>query len=113
MSTRGHPFERGHAKIGGRTKGTPNRASVEARKLALRLVSDPDYVTSLERRLKEGKLSPAIEALLWQYAFGKPKEHTPSESLPVKFTLSIPDSPSISPVLLRGATLPGANDDTL
>ena len=26
-------------------------------------------------RAKAGELSPAIEAMLWHYAFGKPKEH--------------------------------------
>ncbi len=111
MSTRGHPFEGGHPKVGGREKGTPNRTTVEARELTQRLLTDPDYVTSLERRLKQGKLAPAMEALLWQYAFGKPKEYLPSGDIPVVFTLSIPESPSVSPLRLRAAALFGTADD--
>ena len=38
------------------------------------LVDDPAYLASLQRRLLQGKLSPAIEQMLWYYAKGKPKE---------------------------------------
>ena len=39
---------------------------------------DPAYRRSLGRRLRTGKLSPAMECLLWYYAKGKPKEEVQS-----------------------------------
>ena len=59
----------------GRPKGTPNKATVEARTFCASIVDDPVYQAKLRRRAIAGKLSPAIESLLWYYAKGKPKEH--------------------------------------
>ena len=111
MADHGRPFTVGHSKLGGRSKGTLNRSTVEVRELAQRLVTDPDYIASLERRLKRGKLSPAMEALLWAYAFGRPREYPPSGDVPVTFTLAIPESPSVSPLRLRAAALFGTAAD--
>jgi hypothetical protein len=38
-------------------------------------VDDPEYRQSLAKRLKAGRLSPAMECMLWHYAKGKPREH--------------------------------------
>ena len=38
------------------------------------IVGDPIYQKGLVARAKDGKLSPAVEAMLWHYAYGKPKE---------------------------------------
>jgi len=67
-------FKPGHQKLGGRPKGQPNHATVEVREAARLLVEDPDYRHALARRLHSGRLAPAVETMLWAYAFGKPHE---------------------------------------
>jgi hypothetical protein len=62
-------------KTGGRQKGTPNKATVEARVFCGGIIDDPAYQSKLRRRAIAGTLSPAIEALLWHYAKGKPKDY--------------------------------------
>src|SRR5437899_12228127 len=64
------PFQPGHSKVGGRIKGTPNKATVEARDLARDLLG-PKYQERLRQRLQAGEAG-SMEALLWQYAFGRP-----------------------------------------
>ncbi len=66
------PFERGHKKVGGRRAGTPNKLTGDAREVARRLLGDPDYQRSLQRRLIRGQ-APRIELHLWELAFGKPR----------------------------------------
>ena len=56
----------------GRPAGTPNRATKEARLFCQRLVSDSEYRENLEARLRAGTLPPALESLIWHYAYGKP-----------------------------------------
>src|SRR5262249_45284437 len=68
----GMPFERGHKKVGGRRAGTPNKLTGDAREVARRLLGDPDYQRSLQRRLIRGQ-APRIELHLWELAFGKPR----------------------------------------
>ena len=63
-------FQPGHRKVGGRTKGTLNKATVEARELARDLLG-PKYQERLRQRLQAGEAG-SMEALLWQYAFGRP-----------------------------------------
>jgi len=63
-------FQPGHKKIGGRTKGTPNKATVLARELARDLLG-PKYLERLRQRLVAGEAG-GMEGLLWQYAFGRP-----------------------------------------
>jgi hypothetical protein len=63
-------------KTEGRTPGTLNKATVEAKAACAALVDDPAYRRSLGRRLRTGRLSPAMECLLWHYAKGKPKDDT-------------------------------------
>ena len=58
----------------GRTKGVPNRATVEVKEAARQLVERADYREALARRLLSGRLAPAVETMLWAYAFGKPHE---------------------------------------
>jgi hypothetical protein len=67
-------FEAGHAKLGGRKKGTPNVATAEAKTFATRLVTDKSYRANLRKRLLNGKLHPGVEQMLWHYAHGKPKD---------------------------------------
>lgn len=58
----------------GRPKGAKNKTTAEMRDAARALVDDPAYRSELKARLLAGKLAPAMEALLWHYAWGKPKE---------------------------------------
>ena len=69
---RGKPFVKGDSRAG-RPPGTPNKTSRDAREMAQKLVTDPEYVASLRTRLIAGKLG-ALESLLWHYAFGPPPE---------------------------------------
>lgn len=46
----------------------------EARKLSRKLLADPVYRKSLIRRLREGTIQPGVEALLYYFAYGKPRE---------------------------------------
>ena len=58
----------------GRPPGTPNKATKEVRAFCQRLVADPEYRAALERRWREGSLPPAVEAMVWSYAVGKPPQ---------------------------------------
>jgi hypothetical protein len=67
-------FTTGHRRVGGRAKGTLNKATLAGRAFAERLVNDPEYLASVVARAKAGKLQPGIEQMIWYYALGKPKE---------------------------------------
>jgi hypothetical protein len=54
-------------KTGGRQAGTLNKATVEIRDVARRLLEDPDYQRSLRARLLDGR-APQVEVLLHFYA---------------------------------------------
>ena len=58
----------------GRKKGVPNRATTEVKAIYAAIVDDPTYRKTLVARAKAGELAPALEAMLWHYAYGKPKE---------------------------------------
>jgi hypothetical protein len=58
----------------GRQLGTPNKVTVEARLFCASIVDDPDYLARLRDRALSGQ-PPALEAMLWHYAKGKPAEH--------------------------------------
>ena len=60
--------------MGGRAKGTLNKATLAGREFAERLVNDPEYLASVVARAKAGKLQPGIEQMIWYYALGKPRE---------------------------------------
>ena len=72
---RGRPFRRGRSgNPRGRPKGVPNKATQEVRQVARAIVDDAEYRRNLLNRIRKGKLAPAVESLLWHYAYGKPKE---------------------------------------
>lgn len=66
--------QKGSHKTGGRQKGTPNKATIEAKRACAEIVDDPAYRKKLMSRARAGKLPPAVECMLWHYAKGKPKE---------------------------------------
>jgi hypothetical protein len=58
----------------GRPAGSPNKITKVARLKAQALLESPEYVASLLTRIVEGTLPPAVETMLWYYAWGKPRE---------------------------------------
>ena len=70
-------FKRGRRKTGGRKKGTPNKATTEARTLCRNLVSDEEYRRRFRDRFVKGQLPPRLESMVWQYAYGKPRQEEP------------------------------------
>ena len=69
----GKPFQKGDPRCG-RPPGLVNKTTKEVREIATRLVEDGEYRSSLRMRLVSGTLAPAVESMLWHYAYGKPKE---------------------------------------
>lgn len=65
---------KGHAKVGGRQKGSPNKRTTDALALAAKVIDNPEYQRTLLDRAHEHTLPPAMEVLLWHYRFGKPAE---------------------------------------
>ena len=61
-------------KTGGRQKGTPNKATTDVGAVCRQLVEDPEYRKYFAHRLAVGQLPPALEAMTWHYAYGKPQE---------------------------------------
>lgn len=61
-------------KTGGRVAGVPNRAGGEIEARCRALIESSDYQEIFQRRFEAGKLPPALEAMTWHYAYGKPKE---------------------------------------
>ena len=67
----------------GRRKGTPDKNSIPfdshgkplvVSTIARALVSSPEYLLTVQARLLSGTLAPALEAMLWYYAYMKPRE---------------------------------------
>jgi hypothetical protein len=46
----------------------------EASRFARDLLQSDEYRASLQERIKNKSLSPAVEVMLWHYGFGKPPE---------------------------------------
>jgi len=66
-------FEPGHPKYGGRQKGTPNRSTTAARKLALAALGDlGEYAANARERIRAGK-APRLETRLLEYLLGPPR----------------------------------------
>jgi len=70
---KGKPFQPGDPRAG-RPAGVQNKVTLEAREIARNMISNEEYRKNLEARFNAGECAPPIEALIWHYAFGKPKE---------------------------------------
>lgn len=70
------PFKPGQPRTpgSGRKKGTPNRPVVAIRELFDGMVHNAEYQYRLKRDFTRRHLHPSIEALVWAYLLGKPKE---------------------------------------
>jgi len=71
MFVKGHPAYHGP----GRPKGSLNQRTLEAKAFARQLVSSPTYLQKLQADLNERNVDASIEAMVWHYAYGKPKEY--------------------------------------
>jgi len=58
----------------GRKPGTPNKISVEVKTLVSQLVNDVAYQHRLRHDFRRRKVHPTIEALIWTYHLGKPRQ---------------------------------------
>ena len=70
-------------KTGGRQKGTPNKATREAKAFCASIIENPRYQRHLRERVHKGTLPPALEAMLWHYAYGVPKQTVAVEGKPL------------------------------
>jgi hypothetical protein len=61
-------------KTGGRKKGAPNKATRDVRALCASIINDPLYLQNLRQHAIERKLAPAVECLLFHYAYGVPRQ---------------------------------------
>jgi hypothetical protein len=59
----------------GRKPGSPNKVTKMARDAAARIVDDPAYLEALHKAAIAREIDPAIERMLWEYRFGKVKDH--------------------------------------
>jgi len=57
-----------------RERAIEKAIKAEATELAKFLVEDPIYLLDLQEKLRAGTLHPMLQTLLWNYAYGKPKE---------------------------------------
>ena len=85
-------------KTGGRQKGTPNKATREAKEFCSAIVDDPAYQRRLRKRALDGDLPPALEVMLWHYAKGVPKQTVAVETKPwPMYALGLGCVPAMSP----------------
>ena len=70
-------FQKGRSKSGGRLPGQPNHATLEIKDFGRTIIEDPIYRERLKQRILDGE-APQIEALLYHYTYGRPKQDTDS-----------------------------------
>jgi hypothetical protein len=85
-------FDKGHEKLGGRQKGTGNKATVELKELLNRMVPEKELEALWRKKL--GHKDPAIAMkaleLMLHYRFGKPVQPVAGEEMapPIKIDIS-------------------------
>jgi hypothetical protein len=57
-------FGKGHKKLGGRKKGSLNRATRRGQQMAQAILTDEKYLGRLRRRMTDYEPSPEIEQML-------------------------------------------------
>lgn len=66
----GRPFASGNP---GRPKGAVNKASRDIKARAREILEDPEYLVALKARINKGN-AQQVEALLFHYGYGKPRD---------------------------------------
>jgi hypothetical protein len=59
---------------GGRRKGVPNRATTSVKEFLTGILNDKHYRACFRRRMFSGEIAPQIEALVYAYVIGRPRE---------------------------------------
>ena len=94
-------FKKGRQKSGGRKKGTPNSSTAEARTLCRNLVSDEEYQQRFRDRFVRGQLPSHLESMVWQYAYGKPRQEEPTfdgDEGPSELRITVVDKREVKPL---------------
>lgn len=89
---------RGKKTGGGSRLGRPNKRSEGIADWARVAVEDLEYRRNLVARLKDGELAPAVETMLFYYAYGKPYErleHTGANNGPIELLYGRKDKVSL------------------
>jgi Family of unknown function (DUF5681) len=107
---RGRPFAKGTSgNPRGKRKGVQNKVTREVQVLARGIVEDPAVQAKLLSQARRGRLAPPVMAMLFHYAYGKPKDTVAleggPESKPKKLVILIQREP---PEHLRGPSFGGA-----
>jgi hypothetical protein len=92
------PVKRGR----GRPPGSLNKATLEVRELCAELVTSEKYRASFRERFENGELPPAVETMVWAYAFGRP-----TENIKIKAPMMLPPMQ----ILLHPDGIEGADDE--
>jgi hypothetical protein len=95
---RGRPFAKGTSgNPRGKRKGVQNKVTREVQALARGIVEDPAVQATMLAQARRGRLAPPVMAMLFHYAYGKPKDTVALEGVPkpkpVKLVLLIQRAP--------------------
>lgn len=77
----------------------------EITKLATYLVTDPIYLQDVQQKMREGKLNPLLQSMLWAYAFGKPKERVEIQEAKVVKIIHTFAEQAEAPKTIEGAVI--------
>jgi hypothetical protein len=96
---RGRPFVKGASgNPRGKRKGVQNKVTRAARALAKSIVEDRTVQAKLLSQARCGRLAPPVMAMLFHYAYGKPKETVALdgelESTPKRLVILIQRAPA-------------------
>ena len=69
----GRPFQKGHKKLGGRKRGTPNKATRDVKDFFAEFMNSPEYQDNIRQRILAGRAVPIEQTGLY-YTAGKPTE---------------------------------------
>lgn len=110
-------FAPGHAKMGGRTKGTPNKATIEIKELALKHV--PEAITRivhLMHKAENEQVQLSAAEIILERAFGKVTQgiSLPPGSAPLlQITMNLPNAPKASEDLVHDRSYREGDDAKL
>lgn len=90
--------------------GATNYTRGEIARRARCILESNDYQASLQDRIRNNDLSPAVETMLWYYAFGKPMEQV---ELTVREGEQDLSSMTVEDLLLKAKALEEALDEAM
>jgi len=69
---KGKPFEKGHAKLGGRKKGVPNKTTRAVKEFLAEILDRADVQDAIRQRILKGDTAAFFKAV--EHVLGKPKQ---------------------------------------